>query len=109
MDFASKFFYQLDKYQDEHGAECDVDIYVVRPIIKLDEINTENPKGELFWLFMNDIPWSTHDQFHAQVPDIQNWQEQQKQLEQQDSENKYGIQEKSENIDTSLQNPTEML
>lgn len=59
MDFASKFFYQLDEYQDEHGANCNVDIYVVRPIIRLDETNPNDPKGEMFYLFMNEIPWST--------------------------------------------------
>lgn len=59
MDFASKFEYQLNEYQSEHGANCNVDIYVVRPIIRLDETNTDNPKGELFWLFMNEEPWTT--------------------------------------------------
>lgn len=59
MDFAAKFYYQLDEYQDEHGATCNVDIYVVRPIIRLDETNIDNPHGEMFYLFMNEIPWST--------------------------------------------------
>lgn len=64
MDFASKFYYQLDEYQDEHTASCNVDIYVVRPIIRLDETNMDDPKGELFYLFMNEIPWSTAEQFN---------------------------------------------
>ncbi|MBR5355029.1 MAG: hypothetical protein IK122_02790, partial [Alphaproteobacteria bacterium] len=59
MDFTSKFSYQLDEYQDEHGANCNVDIYVVRPIIRLDETNADEPSGEMFYLFMNEIPWST--------------------------------------------------
>jgi len=63
MDFASKFYYQLDEYQDENGANCDVDIYVVRPIIRLDETNTDDSKGEMFYLFMNEIPWTTAEQF----------------------------------------------
>ncbi len=63
MDFASKFYYKLDEYQDEHGSNCNVDIYVVRPIIRLDETNEEEPKGEMFYLFMNEIPWSTAEQF----------------------------------------------
>ena len=62
MDFAAKFYYQLDEYQDEHGANCDVDIYVVHPFIRLDETNTDDPHGELFYLFMNEIPWSTAEQ-----------------------------------------------
>lgn len=90
MDFAAKFFYQLDEYQDEHGANCDVDIYVVRPIIRLDETNQENPKGELFWLFMNEIPWTTHEQFTKQIPDIKSWENHQEVLDHQDPENKYG-------------------
>lgn len=63
MDFASKFYYQLDEYQDEHGANCNVDIYVVRPIIRLDETNIDDPHGEMFYLFMNEIPWSTANQY----------------------------------------------
>ncbi len=89
MDFASKFFYQLDEFQDEHGANCNVDIYVVRPIIRLDETNLNDPKGELFYLFMNEIPWSTAEQFGDQVPNIEDWERAQSTLEQQDPNNKY--------------------
>lgn len=67
MDFASKFYYKLDEYQDEHGANCNVDIYVVHPIIRLDETNVDEPKGEMFYLFMNEIPWSTSEQFNAKI------------------------------------------
>ena len=59
MDFAEKFNYVLNEYQDEHGKNCNVDIYVVRPIIRLDESDPDNTKGELFYLFMNDEPWTT--------------------------------------------------
>lgn len=89
MDFASKFYYQLDEFQDEHGANCNVDIYVVRPIIRLDETNVDDPSGELFYLFMNEIPWSTAEQFGDQVPDIEDWERTQSSLEQQDPNNKY--------------------
>jgi hypothetical protein len=100
MDFASKFYYQLDEFQDAHGANCNVDIYVVHPIIRLDETNMEDPKGELFYLFMNDIPWSTADQFGAQVSNIEDWERTQAALEQQDPNNK----NKKQNNDTSEQN-----
>lgn len=59
MDFAEKFNYVLNEYQDEHGKNCNVDIYVVRPIIRLDETNPDKTTGELFYLFMNDIPWTS--------------------------------------------------
>ena len=89
MDFASKFYYQLDEFQDEHGANCNVDIYVVRPIIRLDETNVENPSGELFYLFMNEIPWSTAEQFGNMVPNIDDWERTQSLLNEQDPNNKY--------------------
>ena len=89
MDFASKFYYQLDEFQDEHGANCNVDIYVVRPIIRLDETNVENPSGELFYLFMNEIPWSTAEQFGDMVSNIDDWERTQTTLNKQDPNNKY--------------------
>lgn len=58
MDFANKFHYNLDKIQnDTNDFACDVDIYVVRPIIR--NPGTENP--ELYYLIMNDEPWTTRD------------------------------------------------
>ncbi len=58
MDFADKFHQDLIEVQDEYdNAACDVDIYVVRPIIR--NPGTENE--ELYYLFMNDKPWTTHD------------------------------------------------
>lgn len=94
IDFADKFFWQLDEYQDEHGVNCDIDIYVVRPIIRLDETNAENAKGELYYLFMNERPWTTHKQFSEQISDIKSWESQQTQLEQTDPENKYNLNNK---------------
>ncbi len=55
MDFAQKFYQDLSETQDETGRHaCDVDIYVVRPVIRNPGANQE-----LYWLFMNDEPWST--------------------------------------------------
>ena len=89
MDFASKFYYQLDEYQDENSANCNVDIYVVHPIIRLDETNVDNPKGEMFYLFMNEIPWSTSEQFNAKIGNIEDWERVQSELDRQDPQNRY--------------------
>lgn len=89
MDFASKFYYKLDEFQDKNGAECNVDIYVVRPIIRLDETNTNDPKGEMFYLFMNDIPWSTANQFGQQITNVEDWERTQRHLEETDPNGKY--------------------
>lgn len=59
MDFAEKFNYVLNEYQDEHGKNCNVDIYVVKPIIRLDETDPDETTGDMFYLFMNDEPWTT--------------------------------------------------
>lgn len=57
LDTAAKFHQDLTELQeDENDHACDVDIYVVRPIIR-------NPGGEnpqLYYLIMNDTPWSTN-------------------------------------------------
>lgn len=56
MDFAEKFHQDLVETQEETGRySCDVDIYVVRPIIR----NPGTDHQALYWLIMNDIPWST--------------------------------------------------
>jgi len=89
MDFATKFYYQLDEYQDEHGAQCNVDIYVVRPIIRLDETNLDDPHGEMFYLFMNEIPWSTAEQFNTQISDVKTWEAAQQTLYETDPKQKY--------------------
>jgi len=104
MDFASKFYYQLDEYQDDHDANCNVDIYVVRPIIRLDETNVDAPKGELFYLFMNEIPWSTSEQFNAKIGNIEDWERAQSELDKTDPQNKYKQQNDnySENIQEQI-------
>ncbi|MBP9999640.1 MAG: hypothetical protein KBT14_03015 [Proteobacteria bacterium] len=57
MSFAEKLHQDLVDIQQEKGvATCDVDIYVVRPIIR----NPGTEKQELYYLFMNDTPWTTH-------------------------------------------------
>ncbi len=55
-DFAQKFYQDLIETQEESGKNsCNVDIYVVRPIIR----NPDTPDQSLYWLFMNEEPWST--------------------------------------------------
>lgn len=58
MDFANKFHFNLDTIQaDENNHACNVDIYVVRPIIR----NPGSDTPELYYLVMNDEPWTTHN------------------------------------------------
>ena len=58
MSFAEKFHQDLVETQDEYdNAACDVDIFVVRPIIRA----PGTPNEELYYLFMNNVPWTTHD------------------------------------------------
>lgn len=104
MDFAEKFAFTLNEYQSEHAANCNVDIYVVHPIIRLDETDPDNTTGEMFYLFMNDIPWSTNEQFTESVGDIEAWERTQKELEASDPNNKYNKKTESdtpENTETS--------
>ena len=57
MDFADKFHYSLEEIQtDTNNHACDVDIYVVRPVLR--NPGTDNP--ELYYLIMNDEPWTTN-------------------------------------------------
>lgn len=56
MDFASKFHEELMDIQDGKNSPCNVDIFVVRPIIR----NPGTDSEELYYLFMNDIPWTTN-------------------------------------------------
>ena len=57
MDTAAKFYQDLSETQDdENNYACDVDIYVVRPILQ--NPGTENTA--IYYLIMNDIPWTTH-------------------------------------------------
>ena len=56
MDFADKFHYNLEKTQEEQDLyACNVDIYIVRPVIR----NPGTGNAELYYLIMNDQPWST--------------------------------------------------
>ncbi len=58
MDFANKFHFNLDEMQKaENDYPCNVDIYVVRPIIR--NPGSQNP--ELYFLVMNDEPWTTRE------------------------------------------------
>lgn len=58
MDFAQKFHQDLMEVQEEDNRyACDVDIYVVRPIIR----NPDRQDQALYWLFMNEVPWTTAD------------------------------------------------
>ena len=58
MDFANKFHFNLEEVQSEQSNHaCNVDIYVVRPIIR--NPGSENP--ELYFLVMNDEPWTTNE------------------------------------------------
>lgn len=56
MDFAEKFYQELTTLQEEQNThECNVDIYVVRPVLR----NPGENDAELYYLIMNDSPWST--------------------------------------------------
>ncbi|MDE6250314.1 MAG: hypothetical protein K2M34_01625 [Alphaproteobacteria bacterium] len=58
MDFAEKFYRDLLDVQSEtNDNSCDVDIYVVRPIIR----NPGSDDAELYYLIMNDVPWTTNE------------------------------------------------
>ena len=58
MDFANKFHFNLDTLQnDKNRHVCNVDIFVVRPIIR----NPGTDNAELYYLVMNDEPWTTRD------------------------------------------------
>ena len=56
FDFADKFHMDLLQTMDDRNSNaCDVDIYVVRPVLR--NPGSENP--EMYYLIMNDEPWST--------------------------------------------------
>lgn len=58
MDFAEKVWQDLIDQQEEEGTHhCDIDIYVVRPIIR----NPGEDDSALYYLIMNDEPWTTAD------------------------------------------------
>ena len=55
MDFAAKFHEDLMDVQNDSSRPCNVDIYVVKPILK--NPGSDNP--EIYYLIMNDEPWTT--------------------------------------------------
>ena len=56
FDFADKFHEDLLRTMEEKkNHACNVDIYVVHPVVR--NPDTDNP--ELYYLIMNDQPWST--------------------------------------------------
>ena len=57
MDFAAKFHQDLTEYQDDTAAPCNIDIFVVRPVLR--NPGSDNP--ELYYLIMNDKPWTTNE------------------------------------------------
>ncbi|MBR1380030.1 MAG: hypothetical protein IJ560_00360 [Alphaproteobacteria bacterium] len=58
MDFAEKFHQDLvDSQESDGNVACDVDIYVVRPIIR----NPGDDNAALYYLFMNGEPWTTRN------------------------------------------------
>ena len=57
MDFAAKFHEDLMEVQGDSNSPCNVDIYVVRPIIR----NPDADDAQLYYLIMNDQPWTTAD------------------------------------------------
>ena len=56
MDFAAKFHEDLTETQNNTNSPCNVDIFVVRPIIR----NPDSDNPQLYYLIMNDIPWTTN-------------------------------------------------
>ncbi|MBQ2017320.1 MAG: hypothetical protein II208_02220 [Alphaproteobacteria bacterium] len=57
MDFASKFHEELMEEQNDTNSPCNVDIFVVRPIMR----NPGTPDSGLYYLVMNDTPWTTNE------------------------------------------------
>lgn len=58
MDTATKVHQDLVELQTEKNSHpCNVDIYVVRPVIRNPGTNNQ----ELYYLIMNDVPWTTKE------------------------------------------------
>lgn len=56
FDFADKFHMDLLETMDDKNSDaCNVDIFVVRPVLR----NPGNDNAEMYYLIMNDEPWST--------------------------------------------------
>ena len=56
IDFATKFHQDLTEHQQDTNTPCNLDIYVVRPILR----NPGTANTELYYLIMNDKPWTTN-------------------------------------------------
>ena len=57
MDFAAKLHEDLLEIQNNTNSPCNVDIFVVRPILR----NPDTDNADIFYLIMNDTPWTTND------------------------------------------------
>ena len=58
FDFADKLHIDLLETMDEtNNHACNVDIYVVRPILR----NPDKENPEMYYLIMNDKPWTTSE------------------------------------------------
>ncbi len=55
MDFATKFHQDLTEIQENETPVCNIDIFVVRPIIR----NPGTDDEMIYYLVMNDEPWTT--------------------------------------------------
>lgn len=55
MDFAAKLYQDLMEEQGNSNTPCNVDIFVVHPIMR----NPGTDNTELYYLIMNDEPWTT--------------------------------------------------
>ena len=97
-DFASKFAYALNDFMEDKdniimpSGYCNVDVYVVRLILQLDEENVDEdgrPTGKLFYLVMNDVPWTTANAFRENVQDVKKWEQEQAEFEENDPKGKY--------------------
>ena len=55
MDFAAKFHEDLMDIQNDGNQPCNIDIFVVRPILR----NPSQTDGQIYYLIMNDTPWTT--------------------------------------------------
>ncbi|MBR2482682.1 MAG: hypothetical protein IKB49_02235 [Alphaproteobacteria bacterium] len=56
-DFASKLHQDLYEMQNDTASPCNVDIWVVRPVLR----NPQSETPQLYYLIMNDQPWTTAD------------------------------------------------
>lgn len=57
MDFAAKFHQDLTEIQNDTKSPCNIDIFVVRPILQ----NPGTDDAKLYYLIMNDNPWTTNE------------------------------------------------